>query len=115
MGIDRFAPRGQARSYVIRSSIRTGKLVDSQDTRFAVVGTETKPREAKKTAASRDLMQVQGRLKELGHDPGPIDGRFGLQTRTALKSFQTDYGLTATGAIDTETRAALGLGRKATP
>ncbi len=112
IGLPREAKPG---AYVIRSSIRTGKLVDSRDTRFAVVGTETKPREAKNTAASRDLMQVQGRLKELGHDPGPIDGRFGLQTRTALQSFQTDYGLTATGAIDTETRAALGLGRKATP
>jgi signal transduction histidine kinase len=64
---------------------------------------------------NRDLMQVQGRLKELGHDPGPIDGRLGLETQAALKAFQTDYGLAATGEIDAETRAALGLGRKGPP
>jgi Putative peptidoglycan binding domain len=75
--------------------------------------------EAKGTGAmdrvSRDLMQVQRRLKELGHDPGPIDGQLGSQTQAALKAFQTDYGLAATGEIDTETRAALGLGRKMRP
>ena len=60
-------------------------------------------------------MQVQRRLKELGHDPGPIDGRLGPQTQAALKAFQADYGLAATGEIDTETRAALGLGKKVPP
>jgi peptidoglycan hydrolase-like protein with peptidoglycan-binding domain len=64
---------------------------------------------------SPDLIRVQGRLKELGHDPGPIDGRLGLQTKAALKAFQTDYGLPATGEIDAETRAALGLGRNEPP
>jgi peptidoglycan hydrolase-like protein with peptidoglycan-binding domain len=58
----------------------------------------------------RDLMRVQRRLKDLGHDPGPIDGRLGLQTKGALKAFQTDYGLAPTGKIDAETRAALALG-----
>jgi peptidoglycan hydrolase-like protein with peptidoglycan-binding domain len=55
-------------------------------------------------------MRVQRRLKDLGHDPGPIDGRLGLQTKGALKAFQTDYGLAPTGKIDAETRAALALG-----
>jgi len=77
------------------------------------------PEETKSTGAmgavNRDLMRVQRRLKELGHDPGPIDGRLGLQTKAALKAFQTDYGLAATGEIDAETRAALGLGRKGPP
>lgn len=79
-----------------------------------------KPHEGTKSTGamapvSPDLMRVQGRLKELGHDPGPIDGRLGLQTKAALKAFQTDYGLPATGEIDAETRAALGLGRKEPP
>jgi hypothetical protein len=55
---------------------------------------------------NRDLMRVQRRLKDLGHDPGPIDGRLGLQTQGALKAFQTDYGLAPTGKIDAETHAA---------
>jgi Putative peptidoglycan binding domain len=85
-------------------------------------GTPAEPKpgeETKSTGAmgpvNRDLMRVQRRLKELGHDPGPIDGRLGLQTQAALKAFQTDYGLAATGEIDAETRAALGLGRKGSP
>jgi hypothetical protein len=108
-------------AYIVRSSIRVAKLADSRDARFVVVTTaETKPREEIKSTGAlgpvnRDLMQVQGRLKELGHDPGPIDGRLGLETQAALKAFQTDYGLAATGEIDAETRAALGLGRKGPP
>src|SRR5262245_7219977 len=47
----------------------------------------------------RDLIQVQRRLKELGHDPGPIDGRLGVQTQAALKAFQADYGLAPTGEV----------------
>ena len=62
-----------------------------------------------------NLVELHKGLKELGHDPGPIDGRLGLQTQAALKAFQTDYGLAATGEIDAETRAALGLGRKGPP
>jgi peptidoglycan hydrolase-like protein with peptidoglycan-binding domain len=77
------------------------------------------PEEAKSIGASnalsRDVMRVQRRLKELGHDPGPVDGRLGAQTKAALRAFQTDYGLPATGEIDAETRAALALGRKEPP
>ncbi len=105
-------------AYVVRSSIRVAKLADTRDTRFVVATAETKPRDESTDAlgpANRDLMQVQGRLKELGHDPGPVDGRLGPQTQAALKAFQTDYGLAATGEIDAETRAALGLGRKGPP
>ena len=81
---------------------------------------QMRPEETKSTGAmgasvNRDLMRVQRRLKDLGHDPGPIDGRLGLQTKGALKAFQTDYGLAATGEIDAETRAALGLGRERPP
>jgi peptidoglycan hydrolase-like protein with peptidoglycan-binding domain len=81
---------------------------------------EPQPREETKSTGalapvSPDLIRVQRRLKELGHDPGPIDGRFGAQTKAAVKAFQSDYGLVATGEIDAETRAALGLGRKEPP
>jgi hypothetical protein len=105
--------------YVLRSRVRSGKLADERDSPFTVVRVaEAKRTEEGKTgkpAVDRDLMQVQGQLKELGHDPGAIDGRMSPQTQAALKAFQKDYGLETTGQIDTETRAALGLGRRATP
>jgi hypothetical protein len=107
-------------SYVLRSRVRSGKLADERDSPFTVARVAQAKRieedkSAGKPAVDRDLMQVQGQLKELGHDPGAIDGRMSTQTRAALKAFQKDYGLETTGQIDTETRAALGLGRQATP
>ena len=34
-----------------------------------------------------DVRFLQQRLKELGHDPGPIDGVFGSRTEQAVKDF----------------------------
>jgi hypothetical protein len=106
-------------SYVLRSRVRSGKLGDERDSLFTVARVAQAKRaeedkSAGKPAVDRDLMQVQGQLKELGHDPGAIDGRMSAQTRAALKAFQKDYGLETTGQVDTETRAALGLGRQET-
>jgi hypothetical protein len=105
-------------TYVMRSSVRAGNLADSREARFRVAAaTEASPAEEAKGASpvDRDLMQIQGRLKELGHDPGPIDGRMRPQTQGALKALQNDYGLAPTGEIDTETRAALGLSGRTSP
>jgi hypothetical protein len=105
-------------TYVVRSSVRAGDLADSRETRFRVAAAAeaNQMEEAKGFGpVDRDLMQVQGRLKDLGHDPGPPDGRMRPQTQAALKAFQNDYGLAATGEIDLETRAALGLSRGAAP
>jgi Putative peptidoglycan binding domain len=37
--------------------------------------------------AVRDLQQA---LKALGHDPGPVDGVFGVATESAVKTFQQE-------------------------
>jgi peptidoglycan hydrolase-like protein with peptidoglycan-binding domain len=98
--------------------VRAGNLADSRETQFRVAAaTEASPTEEAKGASpvDPDLMQIQGRLKELGHDPGPIDGRMRPQTQAALKALQNDYGLAPTGEIDPETRAALGLLRGTAP
>ena len=50
---------------------------------------------------------VQSMLQALGFDPGPIDGVIGNQTKTAVKAFQTDVGLPATGALNPTTRLEL--------
>jgi hypothetical protein len=112
-------PRGaKPGAYVMRSSVRAGNLADSREVQFRVAAaTETSSGEEPKAASrvDRDLMQIQGRLKDLGHDPGPIDGRMHPQTQAALKAFQSDYGLPPTGEVDPETRAALGLSRGTSP
>ena len=53
------------------------------------------------------LYQVQKTLEELGYDPGLPDGIWGKKTTAAIKSFQSDNGLPATGQLDARTKALL--------
>jgi hypothetical protein len=52
---------------------------------------------------------IQRMLEAVGHSPGPIDGVAGDQTSAAVKSFQTQEGLTVDGIAGPKTRAALFL------
>jgi hypothetical protein len=42
---------------------------------------------------------VQELLRALGYSPGPIDGRYGARTRSAVESFERDRGWPASGRI----------------
>jgi putative chitinase len=53
------------------------------------------------------IEELQTRLKELGFDPGPIDGLYGIKTLTALKAFQASRGLAVDGIVGPLTRRAL--------
>jgi peptidoglycan hydrolase-like protein with peptidoglycan-binding domain len=55
-----------------------------------------------------DIEQLQKALKQQGHDPGPIDGEFGPQTSAALRAYQQEQGLNATGQLDDATLVKLG-------
>ncbi len=54
-----------------------------------------------------DVTTVQQQLNDLGYNAGKADGIFGSATRAAVKSFQSDYNLTADGIAGSKTRAAL--------
>jgi hypothetical protein len=109
----------EAGTYLVKNRVRAGTVYDVRETRFTIGTTgggggtsdEAEPGQMVKSQSRVDpvLMQAQGRLKELGHDPGAIDGRPGKKTTTALKMFQKEYGLPITGKLDAETTAALGL------
>lgn len=47
----------------------------------------------------RTVADVQQRLLDLGYDPGPSDGRMGPKTRSAIRAYQKDSGLSADGRI----------------
>jgi hypothetical protein len=57
-------------------------------------------------ASATDAMPIQGdrlifltqkRLKEIGYDPGPVDGRVGPRTTTAIQDYQQRAGLNIDG------------------
>jgi peptidoglycan hydrolase-like protein with peptidoglycan-binding domain len=58
-------------------------------------------------AAGGRTEAIQTALKEKGYDPGPVDGRMGPKTRSALRAYQKKEGLTATGNADAKTLASL--------
>jgi peptidoglycan hydrolase-like protein with peptidoglycan-binding domain len=62
------------------------------------------------------VKSVQQALSVKGYDPGPADGALGPRTRGAIRAFQVANGLSATGAIDANLLASLGIaGGTATP
>ena len=60
-------------------------------------------------ATGTTVQEAQKRLRALGYAPGSADGVIGSRTLVALKKFQTDQGVSATGVLDDKTLSALGI------
>ena len=50
-----------------------------------------------------DVMEMQAMLKKIGYNPGPMNGEFGAQTRSAVQRFQRRFGLEPDGVVGPET------------
>ncbi len=55
----------------------------------------------------RPVAELQGDLRRLGYDPGPVDGAFMYATGRALMRFQAAHGLAVTEVLDPATYALL--------
>jgi hypothetical protein len=60
-------------------------------------------------AWERTTAGVQWGLRQLGRDPGPIDGVMGPRTRAAVMAFQRAAGLVVDGVVGPATRGALAV------
>jgi peptidoglycan hydrolase-like protein with peptidoglycan-binding domain len=76
----------------------------NQTTRAAVdVNMDATP-----TLNTDGVRKVQLALQKKGINPGPIDGIYGPLTKEAVRTFQSRYGIKATGDVDNQTLFALG-------
>lgn len=53
-----------------------------------------------KNMPDKKVTQVQNLLKQLGYNPGMVDGKYGSQTVSAIKAFQKKHGMVQTGEIN---------------
>jgi len=57
------------------------------------------------------ISEVQGKLRTLGFDAGPVNGDFGGKTQAALAQFQLSRAIPASGQLDDQTLDELGVKR----
>lgn len=58
-------------------------------------------------ASGVSISDVQRALVRAGFDPGPVDGKVGKKTKSAIKEFQRRNGLSADGVVGERTWSAL--------
>ncbi len=109
---------GESYTLIVDGSLRTGSLdSDGQLTEWIpphartgtliLEGDETIPLVFGSLDPVQTVSGAQGRLRNLGFAPGPIDGIWGPQTEAAIRQFQTVQNLEITGEIDGATRDKL--------
>jgi len=89
---------------VLAGVATTPANAQNQTTRAAVdVNMDATP-----TLNTDGVRKVQQALQKKGINPGPIDGIYGPLTKEAVRTFQSRYGIKATGDVDNQTLFALG-------
>ncbi|HEY7251320.1 MAG TPA: peptidoglycan-binding domain-containing protein [Methylomirabilota bacterium] len=62
--------------------------------------------------ARRYVREAQRVLRDLGHEPGPVDGVVGPRTREALAKYQRSEKIAVTGRLDPETMVRLDIQKR---
>ncbi|HEY7038567.1 MAG TPA: peptidoglycan-binding domain-containing protein [Methylomirabilota bacterium] len=62
--------------------------------------------------APRYVREAQRALRDLGYEPGPLDGVVGPRTRQALLKYQRSERIAATGRLDPETMVRLDIQKR---
>ena len=53
------------------------------------------------------IQLIQYALKDLGHNPGPIDGAWGKSSASAVRKYQASVGASQTGSLNVNTACRL--------
>ncbi len=81
---------------------KTNEKVDEGEKETEIAPTVKSSEQERQT-----VMEVQQRLNALGYNAGSADGMLGAKSVTAIKAFQRDHGLAATGQVSPELLIAL--------
>jgi peptidoglycan hydrolase-like protein with peptidoglycan-binding domain len=54
-----------------------------------------------------DIQVAQTHVRDIGFDPGPIDGIYTAQTQAAVRAYHSRYSLPVSGQLDYATRLQL--------
>lgn len=95
-------PNGE---WVHKKGIQPDIAVSQPD--YFTVAPINKEKTYKYDMLGEDIKSAQTMLNGLGYDPGRKDGYFDKNTEKALKKFQADQKLTASGVLDEKTAVAL--------
>jgi peptidoglycan hydrolase-like protein with peptidoglycan-binding domain len=74
---------------------------------LAVVGVAGQTLAAERGSSGSQVSSVQRCLRQLGYFKGPVNGKFGPQTETAVERFQRANGLPAVGKVGPQTQGLL--------
>ena len=80
---------------------------------FAVSSTAAMANISSSLNDTSNVRELQQTLNDKGFDAGPVDGKAGRQTKTAIKKLQQAQGLTPSGKLDQQTLAALSVSTSA--
>jgi peptidoglycan hydrolase-like protein with peptidoglycan-binding domain len=87
-------------AHLVSLAFRNLKVIANQAATFTLLALRDNPLLAR---------ELQDRLKALGHDPGPIDGRWGKSTQTAFTNFAQSRQLPVDRLSPKAAQALLGL------
>lgn len=101
------APSGQ--SSQDKSGSSSGSQMGRGQGRRGEMGSQAGARGMSGQRSKEEIKQIQEALKDKGHDPGMADGVMGPKTQQAIRAFQKENGIQATGRLDEKTASALGV------
>jgi len=87
--------------------LTTGMLVPGF--RQSAAGSDSSKEKVAAFVVKNEIKKMQETLRQKGHDPGKVDGVFGLRTRDSIRAYQKAEHLPITGQVDTRNADGLGV------
>ncbi len=99
-----------AAAAVIAISLCGNASAQTTDQSSGAAASETQPAKQKVHLTPSVIRAAQQKLDDAGYKSGTPDGRLGPKTRAAIRKYQQDQNLAATGTLDESTLSKLGVG-----